>query len=151
MYFHVLLKVWFSIRGILTEFTIIWFFPSMNHKMLFEVGNGFGYCRTMWTTQSIWAKVNWNILKTIKNGIRKQNNFSISILVCKISTDILMNFHVFLKVWISIWRILTMVAIERFFSGVNHYVCFKVGLGFGNRRTMWTTQSTWTKVNWHFL
>ena len=151
MYFHVLLKVWFSIRGILTEFTIIWFFPSMNHKMLFEVGNGFGYCRTMWTTQSIWAKVNWNVLKAMKNRIRNQNNFSISILIWKISTNILMNFHVLLKVWISIRGILTEFTIEWFFSSVNHNVRFKVGRGFGNRRTMWTTQSTWTKVNWHFL
>ena len=151
MNFHVLLKVWFSIWGILTEFTIERFFPSMNHNMLFKVGSRFGYCRTLWTTQLIWAKVNWNILKTIKNRIRNQNNFSISILVCKISTNILMNFHVLLKVWISIWRILTMIAIEWFFSSVNHYVCFKVGRGFGNGRTMWTTQSTWTKVNWRFL
>ena len=97
MSFHVPLNAGFSISRILTITATKWFFPSMSHYMLFCVDTGFGNFWTEGTTPLVWTKVYWIILKTIKNEIRNQVNFSISILIYKTSTNIFMNFHVLLR------------------------------------------------------
>ena len=106
MHFHVSLNVGFLICSMFTIIASKWFLPCVNYNVLFCMGNRFGHFSTKGAAPLIWTKVNWIVLKTMKNQMNNRDNFSISILVCKVSFNILMNFHVYFKVWFSIWGIL---------------------------------------------